>query len=182
LRAIDGYDEGWPVIRLALKPVSLTLLRFSEFGLADWGEIEGLDGASPLWRVPENRMKMKKPHIVPLSKQAVVALRELQELTGGKGYMFPSPQQGHKPVTNNGVLFALYRMGYKNRMTMHGFRHCFSTLANEHGWNPDWIERQLAHEQKSQVRRAYNAAMYLDGRRQLMNWWGQFLEDQKARK
>jgi len=111
-----------------------------------------------------------------------VALRELQELTGGKGYMFPSPQQGHKPVTNNGVLFALYRMGYKNRMTMHGFRHCFSTLANEHGWNPDWFERQLAHEQKSQVRRAYNAAMYLDGRRQLMNWWGQFLEDQKARK
>lgn len=94
LRAIDGYDEGWPVIRLALKTVSLTLLRFSEFGLADWSEIEGLDGASPLWRVPENRMKMKKPHIVPPVKAGCSGAARASGAHGGQGIYVPVPATG----------------------------------------------------------------------------------------
>ena len=145
------------------KQYSAYALRFSEFGLADWSEIEGLDGASPLWRAPEGRMKMKKPHIVPLSKQAVAVVRELQELTGGKGYVFPSPQQGHKPVTNNGVLRAISH-GLQEQDDGTWLPPLFFNPSERAGLESHWIEKTLAHESKSRVRRAYNAAQYLDGR------------------
>lgn len=165
LRAIDGYEDGWPVTRLALKTVSLTLLRFQEFGHATWDEIEGLDGDAPLWRVPEARMKIKRPHIVPLAPQAVAVLRELREVSGNSGFMFPSPHRVWQPLTNNALIFALYRLGYRTRQTIHGWRHLASTVLNENGFNPDWIEKALAHEEQKKSRRAYNAAIYLQSRR-----------------
>lgn len=180
MRAIDAYDDCWPVTRFALQTVSLTLLRYQEFGLANWSEIEGLEGEAPLWRVPAERTKAKRPHLVPLSPQAVAVLKGLKELTGGEGLMFPSSHRASRPVTNNGVLFALYRLGYRSRQTVHGFRHLASTVLNENGWNADWIEKQLAHEEQKRSRRAYNAAEYLPGRREMINWWADFLDKQKG--
>jgi integrase len=179
LRAIDGYD-GYPVTRLALKIASLTVLRSKEFGHATWDEFEGLDGEAPLWRVPEGRMKMRRPHIVPLSPQTVAVLKELLKLSGGSGYVFPSPHRVCQPISGNSILFALHRLGYRGRQTTHGFRHIFSTVLNERGFNPDWIERQLAHEEGRKVRRAYNAAEYLPGRREMLTWWASYLDEQRA--
>jgi integrase len=119
-------------------------------------------------------MKMKTEHVVPLSRQAVEILRELQAIGGGSRYVFPG-RNADKPISNNTMLFALYRLGYKGKMTGHGFRAVASTILNESGFRADVIERQLAHCERNDVRGAYNRAEYLPERRTMMQQWADML-------
>ena len=128
------------------------------------------------WRIPAERMKMREMHIVPLSRQAVAVLRELQQLTGHWHQVFPNQHKPSGCMSENTVLFALYRMGYHSKATGHGFRSTASTILNEHDFSPDVIERQLAHSERNQVRAAYNHAQYLPERRKMMQWWADYLD------
>jgi integrase len=142
---------------------------------AEWSELD-LDSAE--WRIPAAKMKMRSPHFVPLSRQAVEILRELQPATGKWQWVFPSERSRHRPMSNNTVNAALRALGYsKAQMTGHGFRHMASTLLNESSlWNHDAIERQLAHAEKDEIRAVYNAAQYLPERRRMMQWWADRLD------
>jgi integrase len=130
-----------------------------------------------LWRVPADRMKMKREHLVPLSPQAVAVLHELRALPGSDAspFLFPSPGR-EGCMSNNTMLYALYRMGYHSRATVHGFRAVASTALNEMCFRPDVIERQLAHEEQNAVRAAYNRAEYINERRAMMNHWANHLD------
>src|SRR6185437_5652177 len=119
---------------------------------------------------------MRSAHIVPLSTQALDVLKQLREINGNWQLVFPSRTNAGKPISENTVLYALYRLGYHSRMTGHGFRGLASTILNENGFNSDWIERQLAHVEQNSVRAAYNHAQYLPERRRMMRWWGDYLE------
>ncbi len=167
LRDIDAY-EGDAVTRLALQFMTLTFVRTTEMIQARWGEI---DEAKAEWRIPAERMKMRDPHIVPLSTQALAVLAELREITGHRDFLFYSPRGKTGHISNNTMLYALYRMGYHSRMTGHGFRGVASTALNELGFRPDVVERQLAHVERNKVRAAYNHAQYLPERRQMMQAW-----------
>jgi integrase len=125
-------------------------------------------------------MKMKTEHIVPLSKQALTILEQLRAIGGGSRFLFPGRNRD-KPISNNTMLYALYRLGYKGAMTGHGFRAVASTIMNESGlFRPDVIERQLAHCERDEVRGAYNRAEYLPERRKLMQWWADHLASIQA--
>ena len=172
LTKLDNYD-GELQTRLAFRFLVLTFVRTGELRGAEWKEIN-LDKAE--WRIPAARMKMRDPHIVPLSRQAVAVLRKMKDLTGQWNFVFPNQ---HKPcgcMSENTILFALYRMGYHSRATGHGFRSTASTILNEHGFKPDVIERQLAHCERNQIRAAYNHAQYLPERREMMQWWADYLD------
>ncbi|EQD69672.1 phage integrase family protein, partial [mine drainage metagenome] len=133
------------------------------------------------WRIPAHKMKMRAPHIVPLSTQAVAILRELEPLTGRRQYVFPSLHSGTRCMSENTVNVALRRMGYdRTMMTGHGFRSMASTLLNEQGWNRDAIERQLAHAERDAVRAAYNYAEHLPERRRMMQAWSDYLDGLRA--
>ncbi len=179
LRGLDAYD-GDPRTALALRLIVLTMVRTSELRAARWEEFEHLDGRDPLWRIPAERMKARFEHLVPLSKQVVLSLEELRALPGAKttGFLFPSPSR-EGCMSNNTMLFALYRLGFHGRATVHGFRGVASTLLNEMGYPPDWIERQLAHDERDEVRGAYNSAQYLPGRRSMLQRWAEWLEEVK---
>jgi integrase len=127
-------------------------------------------------------MKMKEQHIVPLSTQAITVLRDLEKFTGFRQHLFPNEQRPATFMSENTMLFALYRMGYHSRATGHGFRSTASTILNEHGFPPDVIERQLAHTERNAVRAAYNHAQYLPERRKMMQWWADYLEEVAAKK
>ncbi|SOD42607.1 tyrosine-type recombinase/integrase [Nitrosovibrio sp. Nv4] len=173
LRAIAGYDEiGDKQTRLALQLLAQTFVRTNELIGAEWVEFD-LDNA--LWVIPAERMKMKAEHIVPLSKQALPMLAELKEISSGSRFVFPGRNRD-KPISNNTMLFALYRLGYKGKMTGHGFRAVASTILNETGFNPDVIERQLAHCERNEVRGAYNRAEYLPERKRMMQHWADYLD------
>lgn len=172
LENLEKYD-GRPETALALRLLVLTFVRTGELIGAYWHEID-FDKAA--WRIPAERMKMREEHIVPLSSQALDVLRELQLITGATPLLFPSRSNAHKPMSNNTMLFALYRMGYHSRATGHGFRALASTTLNEHGWSPDVIERQLAHGERNRVRAAYNRAQYLPERRKMMQAWADHLD------
>ena len=177
LTKLETYDGG-PQTKLALRLLLLTFVRTTELRGAQWTEI---DWDKAEWRIPAERMKMKELHIVPLSRQAIAVLRELQKHSGNCQHVFPNE---HKPATfmsENTMLYALYRMGYHSRATGHGFRSTASTILNEHGFRADVIERQLAHGERNSVRAAYNHAQYLPERRKMMQWWADYL-DKVARK
>jgi integrase len=159
--------------KLALKFLMLTFPRTGELRQAPWKEMN-LEKAE--WRIPPERMKMRDPHIVPLSRQAVNVLEELKELTGSFHFVFPNQHKPRGCMSENTILFALYRMGYHSRATGHGFRSTASTILNEHGFHPDVIERQLAHCERNAVRAAYNHAQYLPERRKMMQWWADYLD------
>ena len=176
LGALGAYN-GEPRTRLALRFMVLTFARTTELRAARWSEIENLEGNEPLWRIPANRMKMRQEHIVPLAPQAVAVLRELRALPGSDSspFLFSSPSRdGH--MSNNTMLYALYRLGYHGRATVHGFRAVASTALNEMGFRPDVIERQLAHQEQNEVRAAYNRAEYLGERRAMMKHWADYLD------
>ena len=178
LSAIDEYP-GSLVTRCALQLAPLVFVRPGELRHAEWSEIH-IDLSE--WRIPATKMKMKRDHIVPLSRQAIQILEEIQPLTGSGHYVFPSVLTPTRPLSENTVTVALRRLGYtKEEMTGHGFRSMASTLLNENGWSPDAIERQLAHVEGNSVRAAYNYADYLDERRRMMQWWGDYLDDLKER-
>ncbi len=177
LRAFTSY-EGSPVTRCALRVAPLVFVRPGELRRAEWPEFD-LDASE--WRIPAARMKMRGQHIVPLSRQAVMSLREIQPLTGGGRYVFPGARSLQRPMSENTVNAALRRLGYaKDELTGHGFRSMASTLLNEHGWNRDAIERQLAHAERDEIRAAYNYAEHLAERRKMMQWWADYLERLEA--
>jgi integrase len=176
LRNIDAY-EGEPETRLALRFLNLTFVRTIELRHAEWSEI---DTERAEWRIPADKMKKRRPHIVPLSKQALAVLEEIRPLTGAKRWVFTSPVRRNQPLSENFVLSALGRMGFHHRMTGHGFRGLASTILNEQGtFHPDWIERQLAHIDGNGVRAAYNHAQYLSQRRDMMQWWADYLDKKR---
>jgi len=173
LRRLDAYD-GSIQTKLALRFLLLTFVRTNELRAAEWTEID-FDRAE--WRIPGERMKVREQHLVPLSRQAVALLRELQKHTGNRQFLFPNQHNLKTFMSENTMLYALYRMGYHSRTTGHGFRSTASTILNEHGFQPDVIERQLAHCERNKVRAAYNNAQYLAERRRMMQWWAQYLDE-----
>lgn len=158
--------------KYAIKMLMLTFVRTGELIGAKWDEI---DWDKKEWHIPAERMKMKRPHIVPLSIQAIALLKELQELTGSKPFIFHSTSSKSRHISNGTVLMGLRRMGYKNKMTGHGFRTLASTILNEQGYSSDVIERQLAHEDEDKIRAAYNRAEYLPERKKMMQDYADFL-------
>ncbi len=180
LRAIDGFS-GQTSTRLALQLLSLTALRPGELRMAEWEEI---DGAKAVWTVPAHRAKMRRPHAVPLSHQALECVKQLRTLTGWGALLFPSVRSSRRCMSDNTLNAALRRMGYgKEEMTAHGFRAMFSTLANESGrWHPDAIERALAHVEKNEIRRAYARGEYWSERVELAQWWADHLDTLKTKR
>ena len=175
--AIAGYDEA--VTRLGLMLIAHTFVRSGELNGARWDEINYADA---VWVIPEERMKLRKPHVVPLSRQSVALLRQLEILAGDSPYVLNSPLRFGKPISENTMLFALYRLGYRGRMTVHGFRALASSVLNEHSdFDQDAIERQLAHKEGDAVRAAYNRAEYLPVRRVMMQWWSDWIDLQYIR-
>jgi integrase len=172
LRSIEVY-EGRQLTRLAIKLMALTFVRTSELIGARWEEF---DFDAQRWSIPETRMKMKTPHIVPLSIQAVEVLELLRTISGTGELVFPGEQDSTKTMSNLTILKALERMGYKGRMTGHGFRGLASTVLHEQGYNHDHIELQLAHAPRNAVSAAYNHALYLEPRANMMQDWADFLE------
>ena len=172
LRAIEVY-EGRQLTRLAMKLMALTFVRTSELIGARWEEF---DFDARRWSIPATRMKMKTPHIVPLSSQTIEVLELLQTISGSGALVFPGEQDANKPMSNMTILKALERMGYKGRMTGHGFRGLASTILHEQGYNHDHIELQLAHAPRNAVSAAYNHALYLEPRTKMMQDWSDFLE------
>jgi len=172
LQKLEAFD-GAIQTKWALKFLLLTFVRTAELRGAEWKEMS-LDKAE--WRIPAERMKMREQHIVPLSTQAIEVLREMQTHTGNRQFVFPNQHKPSGQMSENTILFALYRMGYHSKATGHGFRATASTILNEHGFTPDVIERQLAHTERNQVRAAYNHAQYLPERRKMMQWWADYLD------
>jgi integrase len=178
LRAIDDLD-GQPTTRIGLGLLAVLAQRPGELRLAEWVEFD-FDGQ--VWSIPAKRMKMRKPHNVPLPTQALDNLAELRPLTGEGRFLFPYLRSWHRPMSENTLNAALRRMGYSGEeMTAHGFRASFSTLANECGlWHPDAIERALAHVEKNEVRRAYARGEHWDERVRLADWWAGYLDEMRA--
>ena len=165
LRAIESY-EGSIVVRAAIRLAPLVFVRPGELRAAEWAEIDF--EAAREWRIRAERMKMRQQHIVPLSNQAIEILREIQPLTGDTKFVFPTPRRNKRPLSDNGLLAALRRMGYEQGTA--------STLLNEQGWNRDAIERQLAHGERDAVRAAYNYAEHLPERRKMMQAWADYID------
>lgn len=178
LRAIDDY-QGSFVTKCALCLAPLLFVRPGELRHAEWTEID-LESAE--WNIPAEKMKTRQPHLVPLASQAVEILRELYPLTGAGRYVFPSPRTSKRPMSNNGVLSALRRMGFeKDEMTGHGFRAMARTILDEVlQVRPDFIEHQLAHAVRDPLGRAYNRTKHLPERRRMMQTWADYLDGLKA--
>lgn len=174
LRAIEAY-QGTPVTRLAIKLLALTFVRTSELIGARWDEF---DLQARQWRIPPERMKMRTEHIVPLSLQAIQILQILHGATGHSQLLFPGERDHSKTMSNNTILKALERLGYKGRMTGHGFRGLASTILHEQGFDHAHIELQLAHQDRNAVSAAYNHALYLKQRAKMMQWWADHLDKQ----
>ncbi len=174
LKKLDGYG-GAVQTRIAIKLLMLTFVRPSELTGAAWAEFD-LDAAE--WRIPAERMKMKQPHIVPLSNQAMLLLRELHTMTAYSPFLFPSERAPlTKPMARDTLSKVLRVLGYQGMATPHGFRAMASAMLNEMGFHPDWIELQLAHREPNKIRRAYNHAKHLAERRGMMQHWGKFLDE-----
>lgn len=169
---LSAYD-GRKQTALAIRFLAYTFVRTGELRHARWSEFD-LEAAQ--WRIPAERMKMKEQHIVPLSKQVLALLAELRTFNGDSVLVFPGDRVPSKPMSENTILFALYRMGYRSKMTGHGFRGIASTALNEMGYRPDVIERQLAHTERDGVRAAYNHAQYLPERIAMMQHWADYLD------
>ena len=175
IHSIDTY-VGSEHTRLALQLMALTFVRTSELIGARWSEID-VPGAR--WNIPAPRMKMKTAHIVPLSKQALAILDRLKKVSFDKDLVFPGDVNPKKPMSNNTLLFALYRMGYRGRMTGHGFRGVASTVLHEQGWPHEHIELQLAHQERNETSAAYNHALYLKPRAEMMQAWADHIDAQR---
>jgi integrase len=177
LLKMESYD-GDALTRFAMRLMAYTFVRTSELIESEWPEFD-LDNAR--WDIPAARMKMDTPHVVPLSRQAIEILRALKLLTGKGRLVFPGANDKNKPMSNNTILFALYRLGYRGRMTGHGFRGLASTILHENDFAAEHIELQLAHQKRNKVAAAYNHAKYLKQRAAMMQWWADYLDAQLAK-
>lgn len=174
MRSIDEYD-GWPTLRAALLFTALTFARPGEVRGARLSEI---DEAKAVWNIPADRMKMRRPHMVPLSRQSLSLLSTIRPLTGVSDLIFPSIRSNKKLLSENAMNSALRRMGFtQEEMTAHGFRASASSILNERGFSPDVIEAALAHLDQNEVRRAYNRATYWPERVNLMQAWADMLDE-----
>jgi integrase len=174
LRAIDGY-EGQPITKLAMQLAPHVFVRPGELRHAEWSEFD-FDGA--LWTIPAGKTKMRKDHLVPLSRQTLTILEDLRTLTGPDGYVFPSIRSRKRPMSDNTINAGLRRLGYStDEMTAHGFRAMASTLLNESGkWHPDAIERALAHGDSDRIRAAYHRGAHWKERVAMAQWWSDHLD------
>jgi integrase len=176
LSTVDDYD-GWPTIRAALQLLALTMTRPGDVRGMRRSEI---DFGKGIWRIPAERMKMRRPHDVPLSRQALTVIQDMWLLSEDGELVLPSIRSNNKPLSENALNCALRRMGFeKHEMTSHGFRATASTILNERGFNPDVIEAALGHQDKNAIRRAYNRATYWPERVQLMQTWADMLDEIK---
>jgi integrase len=173
LRAIEGHD-GQPTVRIALRMAPHVFVRPGELRSAEWTEF---DLQAKVWTIPSTKTKMRRPHKVPLSNEVITMLEELRPISGHSRYLFPSVRSASRPITDNTLNAALRRLGYdKTEVTAHGFRATASTFLNEMGkWHPDAIERQLAHVESNDVRRAYARGEHWDERVRMMKSWSKFL-------
>lgn len=168
-QACPGHD----VVKIATRLLILTGVRTAELRGALWSEFDLKDA---LWQIPASRMKMRRAHLVPLSRQAVAALNELEGITGGYTLAFPGRNDPAKPMSEAAINQLLKRSGYDGRATGHGFRHTMSTTLHEQGYRSEWVETQLAHVDKNSIRGTYNHAQYLEGRREMLQWYAEHLE------
>ncbi len=173
LKAMESYG-GFRTTVIAMRLLMLTFVRTAELRGAEWKEFD-LDGAE--WRIPAERMKMREPHIVPLSAQAVELLRELYTLTGGQHWLFPNYRRPKTCMTATTINRALERMGYGGKFSGHGFRATASTMLNEMNYRSDLIERQLAHAERNKVRASYNQAEYMPERIEMMQAWANLIDE-----
>ncbi|MBZ7518582.1 tyrosine-type recombinase/integrase [Klebsiella variicola] len=167
LRALDSYT-GSRLVQIATKLLMITGVRTIELRAALWSEFD-LDNA--IWEIPAERMKMRRSHLVPLSTQALDLLYELKIMTGNYRYVFPGRNDPNKPMSEASINQVIKRIGYSRRITGHGFRHTFSTILHEQGYESSWIEIQLAHVDKNRIRGTYNHALYLEKRMSMMQYY-----------
>ncbi|MDC9623827.1 tyrosine-type recombinase/integrase [Xenorhabdus sp. XENO-7] len=172
LSSIDKY-MGSQIVRVALRILILTGVRPGELRKAEWSEINFDTG---IWEIPAEKMKMRRPHIVPLSEQVIELLKQIHPISGSYQYIFPSRTDYRKHISDMALNTMIRRMGYSGRATGHGFRHTMSTILHEQGYNTAWIETQLAHVDKNSIRGTYNHAQYLDGRREMLQWYADYME------
>ncbi|MFC1659708.1 tyrosine-type recombinase/integrase [Pseudomonadota bacterium] len=172
---LEKYD-GDIQTKLAIKFLILTFVRTKELRGARWEEF---NFDTKEWHIPAERMKMRQKHIVPLSKQVLEIIKEIREIHDNQIFLFPNKNNPNKTISENTVLYAIYRLGYHSRTTAHGFRGTASTILNEKGFNRDHIERQLAHSEGNSVRASYNHADYLPERHKMMQWWADYLDKLK---
>ncbi|HGE8301160.1 TPA: tyrosine-type recombinase/integrase [Serratia marcescens] len=173
LQALAAYS-GSPITRLATRILMLTGVRTIELRQAEWREF---DFERRIWEIPVSRMKMRRPHLVPLSEQVLAALREIQTMTGRYNLVFPGRNDITKPMSEASINQVLKRIGYHGKATGHGFRHTMSTILHEQGYDTAWIELQLAHVDKNTIRGTYNHAQYLEQRREMLQWYGDYLDE-----
>jgi len=171
-RVLNTYT-GSVIVKLAVRLLILTGVRPGELRQAEWPEF---DLENKLWEVPAERMKKRRPHCVPLSKQAVDILEQLKLITGQYRFVFPGRIQHSKPMSEMAMNVLFRRIGYAGRVTGHGFRHTMSTILHEQGYNTAWVEIQLAHVDKNSIRGTYNHAQYLDGRREMLQWYADMID------
>jgi integrase len=167
LRALDSYT-GSRLVQIATKLLMITGVRTIELRAALWQEFD-LDNA--IWEIPAERMKMRRPHLVPLSTQALDLLNQLKIMTGNYRYVFPGRNDPNKPMSEASINQVIKRIGYSGKVTGHGFRHTLSTILHEEGYSTAWVEMQLAHTDKNKIRGTYNHAQYLEDRRDMMQWY-----------
>ncbi len=172
LQRLENY-HGEPQTKIALQVLVLTFVRTSELRGMKWNE---LNFETAEWHIPAERMKMREKHIVPLSKQVIELLKQVRRLHNNPDFVFPSRINPNKPTSENTLIYAIYRMGYHSKTTAHGFRATASTILNEKNFRGEVIEKQLAHGERNKVRKAYNHAQYLPERKQMMQWWSDFLD------
>ncbi len=174
-RQLEQYS-GSKITQIATQLLMLTGLRTIELRSAEWNEI---DFEKRLWQIPVARMKMKRPHMVPLSDQALRLLEELRVITGGFRFIFPGRNDSRKSMSEASINQVIKKIGYAGRATGHGFRHTLSTILHEQGFDSAWIETQLAHADRNTIRGTYNHAQYLEGRREMMQWYADYLNKLK---
>ncbi|HGT3158724.1 TPA: tyrosine-type recombinase/integrase [Klebsiella pneumoniae] len=172
LRALSEYS-GSTITRNATRLLMLTGLRTIELRASEWVDIDFDKG---VWNVPAERMKMRRPHLVPISTQVRELLEEIHQLTGRGKYVFPGRNDAGKPMSEASINQVIKRIGYDGKATGHGFRHTMSTILHEQGYNTAWIETQLAHVDKNSIRGTYNHAQYLDGRREMLQWYADYIQ------
>ncbi|MEC5643534.1 tyrosine-type recombinase/integrase [Citrobacter koseri] len=173
IQAVNAYT-GSKVTRAATLLLMYTSVRTIELRASEWAEFD-LD--NDLWQIPKERMKMRRPHLVPLSQQVKSHLLELKEITGWGKYVFPGRNDARKPMSEASINQVIKRIGFAGRVTGHGFRHTMSTVLHEKGFNSAWIEAQLAHADRNTIRGTYNHAQYLDGRREMLQWYADYLDE-----
>ncbi|AUD19294.1 MULTISPECIES: tyrosine-type recombinase/integrase [Klebsiella] len=171
-KALSGYT-GSPLIVLAARLLILTGVRTGELRGAFWSEF---DLEKAVWEIPAERMKMKRPHLVPLSTQALEIVQQLKVMSGQYPLVFPGRNDPRKTMSEASINQVFKRIGYTGKVTGHGFRHTMSTILHEEGFNTAWIETQLAHVDKNAIRGTYNHALYLEGRKEMMQWYGDYVD------